>query len=146
MKNLMPIREFLTRSAVAIALAGMVGLPSLAFAQEKGATRLLQGNPAPAARAADAVRPAGCCPMCKDSPASVVEKTGKASPPEVRRAMLRHECPGCETRIVTQGIGKQAKEVPQHVCTMTQPRDGCCSTASKSGTPAPAPSQGGHQH
>jgi len=87
------------------------------------------------------------CPKCKDTWVRVVENTGKAVNPKETKAVLRHECPGCETKLVTEGAGKPAKNVVHHVCKQCGSEDAYCCVIKKGGSPTKgmaAPNE--HQH
>jgi transposase-like protein len=106
MKIINQISGKLTRCAAAVALAGLMSLPTFAFAQEKGATKLLQLKSITTRADADAVQPGDSvvmsCPKCKDSWVTVVAKPTKtgAKPDSITTA--RHECPGCDHKFVTK--------------------------------------------
>jgi hypothetical protein len=55
-------------------------------------------------------------------------KTG--NPPEVK-TLVRHECPGCHTKIVTEGVGKQATDKVVHTCKMCGSEDVTCCVMKK---------------
>jgi hypothetical protein len=126
MKNMIQIRNVLIRSTLVLALAGLAW-PTAGFAQEKGATRLMQLKPAPDLKP---VQPAGTavmsCPKCKDAWVTVVERTGKAVQPEIQHQVLRHECPGCGDTTVTQGHGKAQTSKAVHVCTENGSKAATC--------------------
>jgi len=87
------------------------------------------------------------CPKCKDTWVTVVENTGKAANPQEAKAVQRHACPGCETKLVTEGAGKPAKNVVKHVCKQCGSKDAFCCVLKKGSGPTQgmaAPAE--HQH
>ena len=124
------IRSLLIRSTFALAVAGLAWLPAAGFAQEKGATQLMQSKPSRTAADLTPAHSSGfmamSCPKCKDSSVTVVEKTGKAVQPEIKHQMQRHECPGCATTIVPEGHGKAKTSKAVHVCTENGSKDAAC--------------------
>ncbi len=144
MKNMTEIRNLLIRSTLALALTGLVAAPAAGFAQEKGATRLMQRHSPQNADGLKAIpqgrTPAMSCPKCTDSWVTQVEKTHKAAQPVIRHQVQRHDCDTCSTRIVTEGTGKQAKDVAKHVCRQCGPKDASCCQTPKSVHPEPGAS------
>ena len=133
MKNIKNIGNSLTRVTLLAAVAGLALLSYSAVAQEKGAEHLIK--PQPLNTPADVRNvPAGAtavmaCPKCKDTSVTVVENTGKAANPYETKTVLRHECPGCNTKIVTEGVGKQAQNKVVHTCANGGPAAAsCCAT------------------
>jgi predicted RNA-binding Zn-ribbon protein involved in translation (DUF1610 family) len=141
MKSIIQIRNLLTRSTLLLALAGLAWLPAAGFAQEKGATKLMQLKPIQTTADLKAVEPDDTvvmsCPKCKDSWATVVEKTGKAVQPEIKHQVLRHECPGCANTIVTEGHGKAKTDKVVHVCKQCGSKDAFCCVMKKGAGPTP---------
>ena len=139
MKSIKNIGNHLTRATLIVAVAGLALLTHTVAAQEKGAERLmkLQGLNTVAdvqkVEAGDTV--AMSCPKCKDTWVTVVEKTGKAAKPHETKAVLRHECPGCSTKIVTEGVGKQAQNKVVHTCKNCGSEDAFCCVMKKGAGP-----------
>ena len=124
-----------------LTIVGLMSLLPLAQAQEKGATKLMQLRPITTVADADAVEPGDSvvmsCPKCKNSWVTVVAaptKTG--AKPETTR-MERHECPGCEHKIVTEGTGKHATDKIVHVCKTCGSEDAFCCVMKKGAAPTP---------
>jgi hypothetical protein len=97
---------------------------SLANAQEKGATRLLQLNaPAAAAATTAATYTPMSCANCKDSFITVRDtdvkgagaKTLLAGGPPMK-VVATHLCGSCSNEWVVKGHGKAAISVPVHKC------------------------------
>ena len=151
MKTIHHLGQYLTRATLVAAVAGLALLPTHALAQEKGAERLMKLNrlntvaDVQKVEAGDAV--VMSCPKCKNAWVTVVENTGKAVNPKETKAVLRHQCPGCETKLVTEGVGKQAKNVVKHVCKQCGSEDAFCCVIKKGSGPTQgmaAPAE--HQH
>ena len=70
------------------------------------------------------------CPKCKTSWIKEVQAVGKGGQKE-SVTIQRYECPGCETKIVTEGIGKAAKTVLKHVCKQCGSKDAFCCVLKK---------------
>lgn len=141
----------LTRALLVSAVFGLAFLPAVALAQEKGAERLVKLNRLNSVAEVQKVEPGDTvvmsCPRCKDTWIKVVEKTGKATNPQHTKAVLRHECPGCETTLVTEGVGKQAKNVVKHVCRQCGSDDAfCCVIKQGSGPTKGMTAPAKHQH
>jgi hypothetical protein len=126
-------RNLVTRSAILFAFAGLVALPTTGVAENKGGNQILalasrQSSETPRGQQ-PTVSTSVSCPKCKDSWASVVEKTGKAVQPEVRHEVQRHECSGCNDTTVTKGHGKAAATEAMHTCSLGEKQNtSCCVT------------------
>jgi len=151
MKTIQHLGQYLTRATLVAAVAGLALLPTHALAQEKGAERLMKLNRLNTVADVQKVDAGDTivmsCPKCKDVWITVVENTGKAVNPKETKTVLRHQCPGCETKLVTEGVGKQAKNVVKHICKQCGSEDAFCCVIKKgsgptSGMAAPAE----HQH
>jgi uncharacterized protein with PIN domain len=114
MKNLIQIRNLLIGSTLALTLAGLAWLPTAGFAQEKGATQLMQHKTAAAVETASPA--VMSCPKCKDALVTVTEKTAKTVMPEIKRQVLSHQCPGCANKEMTEGHGKAKTTKTIHTC------------------------------
>jgi hypothetical protein len=116
-------------SAILVIAAAMVSMANAA-SNEKGAERLValtKASRAPEAAKAPAIMPAHRCPSCTDTLVTIVDKTTKGPNHEVRK-VARHGCAGCETRIVTQGVGKAKHDVTLHTCGTTGTAPACCAS------------------
>lgn len=138
----MKTSKHLFNTTLILSLAGFVWLPASSFAQDKGAAKLIQLNRIQTVGDAQAVQPGDTvvmsCPKCKDSWLTVVEKPGKQGAKPETTAVMRHECPGCEHRIVTEGQGKQATTKIVHTCKNCGSEDASCCVMKKSaGKPTP---------
>lgn len=151
MKTLNHLGHSLTRVTLVAAVAVLALFPLRTLAQEKGAERLLKLHrlhtvvDVQKVEAGDTI--VMSCPKCKDTWITVVQKTGKAAHSTETKAVQRHECPGCETRIVTQGVGKQAKNVVKHTCQQCGSADAYCCVIKKGAGPTEGmvPREG-HRH
>lgn len=135
----MEIFNYITRgilsAGLALAVVGLIGSPDTALAQQKGAEKLMQLKPVKTLEDLQSVEAGDTivmsCPKCKESYATVVEKTFKAASPEELKTVQVHLCPSCDTKIVTKGYGKQAKDVLVHTCKMCGSKDVFCCVMKK---------------
>lgn len=106
-------------------LAGTVAA-SEAPSSKGGATLLVK--PQPLVSTAEPLQMS--CEKCKDTYVAQKDLSDRgATKPEVRVA--RHLCSGCDTTIVTTGVGKAEKDVVTHKCTTCGPASPtCCKTKS----------------
>jgi len=150
MKTIHYLGQSLTRATLVAAVAGLALLPTHALAQEKGAERLMKLNhlntvaDVQKVEAGDTV--VMSCPKCRDTWVTVVENTGKAANPQETKAVQRHACPGCETKLVTEGTGKPAKNVVKHVCKQCGSKDAFCCVMKKGGVPTAGVEHSEYQH
>jgi hypothetical protein len=115
--------------------------PTLGFAQEKGATKLLKLNAIKTVADAEAVQPGDTvvmsCPKCKDSWVTIVTPSTKTGAKPETTTVSRHECPGCEHKIVTTGHGKAKTDKIVHTCKMCGSEDAFCCVMKKGAGPTP---------
>jgi len=65
------------------------------------------------------------CPKCKSTYVTRITKENK--PGQTSKVGVElHACPGCDTKITTQGQGKTAKDVVTHVCRHCGSEDAFC--------------------
>ena len=122
----------------ALTIIALAWLPSQALAQEKGAQKLIKLQTFEDLKKVDT----GdiivmSCPKCKDTYAQVTEKTFKAANPEEVKNVTIHLCSGCDTRLVTKGVGKHAKEVLVHTCKTCGSENVTCCVMKKDAGPTP---------
>ena len=145
MKNVIQIHNILTRSTVAIALAGLGVLSNAALAQEKGATIQMRINQRPAAPMS---QPAGpktgpmSCPKCQDVLKQVPDWNAKGGQILIAggrpmKSVVQHLCEGCSTTFTVVGHGKAKKDVAQHTCTSCGAESKSCCTTVENGKPTP---------
>ena len=124
----------LTGCIAALAVAGLMSLPTFAFAQEKGAAKLIQLKPIETDADAEAVQSGDMvvmsCPKCKDSWATIVEKPSKTGA-ATSAVVARHDCPGCEHKFVTEGHGKAKTDKLVHVCKKCGSEEAFCCVMKK---------------
>ena len=142
MKNIIPTNlKNLTRCIAGLAIAGTLLLPTLASAQEKGATKLMRLNPIKTVADAEAVQPGDTvvmsCPKCKDSWVTIVVAPTKTGAKPETSIVARHDCPGCEHKYATEGHGKMKTEKIIHVCKMCGSKDAFCCVMKKGTGPTP---------
>jgi hypothetical protein len=148
MKRINQISTALIRCCVLVALTGLVMLPLHASAQAEtgtakgGAGKLIQLKPIQTVADADAVEPGDMvvmsCPKSKDSWATVVPPPGKTGAMPDTKSVMRHECPGCEHKYVTEGHGKAKTDKLVHTCKKCGSEDAFCCVMKKDKT-APTP-------
>ena len=122
MKNTNSFGNGLTHCGIVLAVAGLAWLPGQMLAQpaqpgEKGATRLMKVQtvePLQTIEKGDTI--VMTCAKCTDTYTQVVEKTFKAVKPEEIKTVPVHLCSSCETKVVTKGVGRQAKDELVHTC------------------------------
>ena len=141
MKSTNPLCKCLARCGLALAVAGLVWLPTGASAQEKGASKLMQLKPIKTVGDAETVEAGDMivmsCPKCKDSWVTVVEKPGETGAKPDSTTVQRHECPGCELKYATEGHGKAKTEKIIHVCKKCGSEDAFCCVMKKGAGPTP---------
>ena len=136
MKNNNRFYKCLAGFAAALTIIALVCLPGRALAQEKQATQLMKVHTyedLQKVEAGDTI--VMTCPKCKDTYTQVVEKTFKAVKPEELKTMKVHLCSSCDTRVVTQGVGKQAKDTLVHTCKACGSTDVSCCAMKKGSHP-----------
>ena len=103
--------------ALALAAIAFVSAPSAALAQMKGAQRLMKVQTVEDLQhveKGDII--VMSCPKCKETYAQVVDKSLKGLKTGEMKNVPIHLCAKCDTKIVTQGTGKQAKDSLVHSC------------------------------
>lgn len=137
MKTINQTPGIFTRYFAALAIAGLMALPTFAFAQEKGAQKLMQLQKVDSVKALQSVDAGDTiimsCPKCKDTYATVVEKTFKGASPEQLSKMPIHLCPACDTKVVVKGQGKAATSRLVHTCKTCGSKDVSCCVMKKGG-------------
>ena len=135
MKRQNTVKKLLISSSLALVIA--LGLSLGAVAQEKGAEKLTQLKPIKTTQDIEALQPGDAvvmsCPKCKTITVTYVE-TIKGHIKE-EKTKQEHLCPGCETRIVTKGVGRAAKDEVVHVCKKCGSKDVMCCVMKKGSGP-----------
>lgn len=70
------------------------------------------------------------CPKCKTITYSYVDSSARGANKDVK-TVTKDACPGCDTKIVTTGVGKQAKNEIQHTCKDCGSHDAFCCVLKK---------------
>ncbi len=117
------LTKILTAGSIALAIAFVPGFPSVAAAQEKGATMLLSAKASPAAASET---PAMSCSKCKDGTVTITEKPTKTGAKANTYTVARHECPGCKSTLAINGHGKSATGTVAHTCQLSRAEGGSC--------------------
>lgn len=135
MKTINQIANCLTRATLSLAVASLALMMSTATAQEKGGKHMLKLQQLNSVQVIESVKPGDTiimsCPKCKDTWVTVVTKGSKPSVAGDTLTMATHQCPGCETKIVTEGVGKTAKEIIKHVCKNCGSEEATCCVMKK---------------
>jgi hypothetical protein len=118
-----------TCMGLALAVLGLLSAPSAARAQTKGgAQRLMKLQTVEDlqhVQKGDII--VMSCPKCKETYAQVVDKSLKGLKAGEMKNVPIHLCDKCQTKIVTQGTGKQAKDTLVHSCKECGSEDvSCC--------------------
>lgn len=130
----------LTRATLSLAVVSLTLLVNSAGAQEKGGEHMLKLQQLNSVQVIESVKPGDTilmsCPKCKDTWVTVVTNGSKPSVAGDKLTQTIHQCPGCETKIVSEEVGKTAKEVIKHVCKSCGSEDAQCCVMKK-GTKIP---------
>lgn len=124
----------LTCMGLALAVLGALSAPSAALAQMKGAQRLMKLQTVEDLQhveAGDTILMT--CPKCKETYAQVVDKSLKGLKAGEMKNVPVHLCDKCDTKIVTKGTGKQAKDTLVHSCKECGSEDVSCCLLKKHG-------------
>ena len=140
MKTMNPLVMSLKCCGMALAIAGLAFLPVGAFAQKgEGAAKLIQLKPIATVADAEAVKAGDMvvmsCPKCKETWVTVVEQPTKTGAKADSKTLLRHACPGCENKIVSEGHGKAKTDKIVHVCKKCGSEDAYCCVLKKGEIP-----------
>ena len=125
-----------TKILLVAAVAALALLPSLALAQEKGATKLMKiqmPEDLQQVEAGDTI--VMSCPKCQNTYTTKVTKALKGASPDEIKTMAMHMCPTCSTTIKTEGSGKNAKDKLVHTCNTCGSTEVSCCLMKKDGGP-----------
>jgi len=134
MKTIKQYSRRIACTGLVLAVLGIVSAPTTALAQMKGAQRLMKLQTVEDLQhveVGDTIIMS--CPKCKDTYAQVVDKSLKGLKAGELKNVPVHLCDKCETKIVTQGTGKQAKETLAHSCKDCGSEDVSCCLMKKHG-------------
>jgi hypothetical protein len=139
MKSIKKLSRTLTIAALAVAVAALMVAPMAVLAQEKGAQKLMRLNTVKTVEDLQKVDAGDViimsCPKCKDTYATVVEKSFKNATADQLKTVAIHLCPTCETKMVSKGHGKAAKDTLVHTCKSCGSKDvSCCVMKKGTGT------------
>ncbi len=141
MKSAKTVSKVIWAGGVALALGIATLLPGTSNAadQVKGAQKLMQLKPVKTSDDIAALKPGDAvvmsCPKCKTINVAYVETTKGHIQEEKTRQ--QHLCPGCQTTIQVQGVGKAAKDEVKHVCQKCGSEDALCCVLKKGSGPTP---------
>lgn len=134
--KMLPNKILTVTGACAFAFGVLTFTPPIHAAdQVKGGERMMQMmKPLKTAEDVQAVKEgdmvAMACPKCKTITYSHVDRFAKGTDKEAK-TVTKDACPGCETKIVTTGVGKQAKQEIQHTCKNCGSHDAFCCVLKK---------------
>lgn len=149
MKRITQIPTTLVRCCALVAMTGLVWLPLQAPAEDGagtakgGASKLMQVQLKQIKTVADAqaVDPGDTvvmsCPKCKDSWMTIIPTPAKTGAVPDKKTVMRHECPGCENKYVTEGHGKAKTEKLVHTCKKCGSEDAFCCVMKKGAEATP---------
>ena len=143
MNSINQISRNVRRGFAVFTIASLLSLPGFALAQEqvKGAQKLLQLNAIKTVADAEAVQAGDTivmsCPKCKTSWVTIVEPPAKTGAKPETKVIARHECPGCQHKIVTEGHGKAKTDKIVHTCKQCGSEDAFCCVMKKGAGPTP---------
>jgi hypothetical protein len=147
MKSIKNIGNYLTRGTFIVAVVGLALQANSALAQEKGAERLMKltrlSTMADVAKVEAGDTVVMSCPKCKDIWVKVARPAVKRG--QETAMIAQHQCPGCDTKFVTEGAGKQAKSVVKHVCKQCGSEDAFCCVIKKGSGPTKGMEHSEHQ-
>lgn len=134
MKTLKRIISTLAGCTFALGLLNSTPMVNAAD-QVKGGERMMQIlKPIKTAEDVQAIKDgdmvAMACPKCKTISYSYVDRSARGANKEVK-TVTKDACPGCDTKIVTTGVGKQAKDQIQHTCKECGSHDAFCCVLKK---------------
>ena len=142
MKTVNQLWKSVVRYGLAMAVGGLLCAPVGSLAQEaKGAEKLMQLKRINTVEALQSVEAGDTivmsCPKCKESYATVVEKSFKGANQDALKTSSVHLCGGCETKVVTKGHGKTAEGTLVHACKACGSKAVSCCLMKKGGSPTP---------
>jgi hypothetical protein len=124
----------ITCVGLALAVLGILSAPTAALAQMKGAQRLMKLQTVEDLQhveKGDIIIMS--CSKCKETYAQVADKSLKGLKAGEMKNVPMHLCDKCDTRIVTQGTGKQTKDALVHSCKECGSEDVSCCLLKKHG-------------
>lgn len=127
---------------------GVLALPRALNAQQQGAgaKSLLKLNRITTEADVQSVEPGDtvvmACPKCKDIWVTVAQPSFKGANAAQTRRVKQHQCPGCGSKRITKGHGKNKTVEYVHICTHCGNKDMTCSVMKKGA----ASSTHTHQH
>jgi hypothetical protein len=127
------LNRILTTTGFALALVLGAALSTPAPAQEKGAEKLIQLKPVKTLQDAQGLEPGDMvtmsCPKCKNTAVTYV--TTERGQIKTTASGVIHLCPGCETKVVSKGHGRNKEDVLVHVCKACGSKDAFCCVMKK---------------
>ena len=123
------LHKYLAGSSLVVAIAALAWLPSPAQAREEKGAQLLMKiermDDLQKIEEGDVILMS--CPKCKDTYTEVITRGTHAADSAELKTVGIHLCSNCDTKLVTRGEGKQAKQVLLHTCKKCGSEDvSCC--------------------
>jgi hypothetical protein len=124
-----------TLSAMAFTFTLLTSQVSQAADQVKGGEKMMRSmKPIKTAEDIQSIKDgdmvAMACPQCKTITYKYVDRSVRGANKELNTA-TKDTCPACDTKIVSTGVGKPAKNEVQHTCKMCGSHDAFCCVLSK---------------
>jgi hypothetical protein len=146
MKTISQMCKSAARFGLAAAVVGLLAAPLGSSAQvPKGGEKLMQLQKINTLEALQSVEAGDTivmsCPKCKDTYATVVEKSFKGTREDQLKTVTIHLCSACDTKLVTKGHGKSAQTVAVHTCKACGSKDVSCCVMKKGAGPTPGMEQ-----
>jgi len=146
MKTINQMCHSAVRFGFAVAVLSLLSAPLVSSAQtQKGAEKLMQLPKINTVEALQSLEAGDTivmsCPKCKDTYATVVEKSFKGNLQDQSKTVPIHLCSACETKFVTKGHGRSAKTVLVHTCKACGSKDVSCCVMKKGAAPTPGMEQ-----
>jgi hypothetical protein len=136
-----PSRCIATIATLAVLAAAFSPMTATAQVRGEGASKMIQLKPIRSTADINAVQAGDTvvmsCPKCTNTWVSVIGKPAKTGASPEKQVFQRHACPGCETKLITEGNGKQARDVIKHVCKNCGSEDAFCCVMKKGAAPTP---------
>jgi len=137
MKTIRSFCRFLAIATVALTTLGIIATTGTVQAQVKGLGKLAKVMTVESLQnveAGDIILMS--CPKCKDTFATVVEKSFKGFAKDESKTTEIHLCPMCDTKLVIESKGKQSDAKLVHTCKTCGSQDVSCCVIKKGDLPA----------
>lgn len=148
MKAISYFTKYAVGRSLVLAVAATIWFSGTAQAQIKGGERLTRLTPLKTVADIAAVAPGDTmvmsCPKCQDIWVTVVQPPDKGGRTDSALAQ-QHQCPGCATKIVSEGQGKTAAQKVKHLCKHCGSEAAYCCVMKKGAGPTKGMEGSAHQ-